>query len=57
MTLKEKVEQVCPQDTGKDYVLGVRGCPSDYDFLRQKATCSRDCEGCWNREYKEPDNG
>jgi hypothetical protein len=54
MTLKEKVEQVCPKDTGKAFVLGVRGCPSDYDFLHQKATCSRNCEACWNREYKEP---
>jgi hypothetical protein len=63
MTLKEKVEQVCPQAVADTYIGGVAGCPGDYDCLIHLEwpfsgpDCVGDCEGCWNREYKEPDNG
>ncbi len=55
MTLKEKVEQMCPEAIDEDYVGGVEGCPRDYDFLlNPQPNCVGNCWDCWNREYKEP---
>lgn len=53
MTLKEKVEQVCPEAVDDTYIGGVKGCPGDYDFLtHQKQVCGN-CLVCWSQEYRE----
>lgn len=62
MTLKEKVTELYPHNMNDNFVEGVKGCPCDYECLRNHGgdidLCNFgiSCYDCWNREYKDDDN-
>lgn len=66
MTLKEKINEIMPDNVSTCFVEGVFGCPHQYEELYnsletveiKKQTCPDAvsvCEDCWNREYIEPE--
>lgn len=57
MTLKEKLAEMMPERINAIYSGGVKGCPTDYNFLNvTEIDCSDycdDCKKCWNTEFVE----
>lgn len=57
MTLKEKVAEIMPERINAIYAGGIKGCPTDYNFLNvTEIDCSDycdDCKKCWNTEFVE----
>ena len=66
MTLKEKINEIMPDNVSTCFVEGVFGCPHQYEELYNSLeivetddnTCPDAvvrCEDCWNRPYIEPE--
>ena len=66
MTLKEKINEIMPDNVSKRFSGGVLWCPYDYEELHnsletveiKKQTCPdavSTCVACWNRKYIEPE--
>ena len=66
MTLKEKMNEIMPDNVSTCFVEGVFGCPHQYEELYnsletveiKKQTCPdavSGCKDCWNRPYIEPE--
>ena len=61
MTLKEKAKEVNPERVIASGIGGVRGCPSQFEFLDRKVELCNShsgninelCTRCWNQEFKE----
>ena len=66
MTLKEKINEIMPDNVSTCFVEGVFGCPYQYEELYnsletveiEEHLCPdavSGCKDCWNRPYIEPE--